>query len=993
VAAGATSPVGVTDLTVEHRGDDPLGIDAERPRLGWQMDSRVRGQLQTAYQVLVATGPDRLDEASADMWNSGKVESSDSVAVRYDGAPLEPSTDYYWSVRVWDKDGRPSSWSDPASFETSLMSTDGATNWGGAEWISMAGKDPRSKGAPMLREQVALEKDEVERARLYISALGVYDAYLNGERVGVVQGGDTAYELLAPGWTNYDSVVNYMSYDVTSLVGDENQVTLGAVLGNGWYDSRISERSTYYSTDGNQLALKAKLLVEFEDGTSQVVVTKPGDDWQATDTGPYRADGIYDGQTTDGRHQLTGWSDNGYDDGSWSGVIRNDFTEEFPDSTLVAYPGETAKLTPRWNRDPESITVYTGVTGEESSPNGKGHIVVDEQRSVADPRRAAGAATTLTKGDTAVYNLGQNVVGVPRYTVEGPPGTKVQFRFGEMLNDDSEGADGPEGSVYRANLRSAKATSTYILSGEGRETHQDSLSFYGFQYVEARVLTPGAEVTIHDVAGAVATSAVRDIGHIETDSELVNQLYSNVRWGQRGNYLWVPTDCPQRDERLGWTGDTQLFANTALYNADSVNFLAHWQDSLIDSQGTYGIDGAQYTSVAPGGKLAIPAPVSGWADAGVVVPWTVWQMSGDSTVIDQSWASMTKYMDWIYEQTGDTYAGQGSWTGDWLAFQPTANQLASDVYYAYSASLMADMADAIGRPGEANHYSELFGKIKAAFIEKYLAVDPESGEAFIRGIGTASDIDGERPAEDNTQTALLWALKLGLFENQGQHDDLLEALVANVRNTAEYKAAHPDSARVEYAENTLSVGFLGVNVLAPVLTAEGHSELAYQLLHQDAMPSWLYSVKNGATTVWERWNSYSEENGFGPVNMNSFNHYAYGAIAEWMYEDMVGIAKDPESPGFKHFFLQPKFDPTGKITKVEGSYESPYGQITSEWKVTGKRYRYKVTVPPNSTATLRLAHPAPPGLERRPGVELLETKDGATSYRLESGSYTVTGVH
>jgi alpha-L-rhamnosidase len=299
------------------------------------------------------------------------------------------------------------------------------------------------------------------------------------------------------------------------------------------------------------------------------------------------------------------------------------------------------------------------------------------------------------------------------------------------------------------------------------------------------------------------------------------------------------------------------------------------------------------------------------------------------------------------------------------------------------------MAAATGRKDAVATYEELFDNIKAAFMEKYLAVS-DSGETYIKGIGQSSDIDGDRPAEDNTQTALLWALKLGLYETDAQHDDLYEALVANIGNSEEYKAAHPDSARVDYAENTLSVGFLGVNVLAPVLSDEGRSDLAYTLLHQDAMPSWLYSVKNGATTIWERWNSYSQEDGFGPVNMNSFNHYAYGAIGEWMYEDMVGIAKDPSNPGFKHFFLQPKVDTTGEITEVDGSFESPYGEITSAWRVTGDRFHYRATVPANSTATLRLPGEPVPGFAQQPGVEKVGEEDGVTSYRLESGDYTVS---
>ena len=976
----------VEGLTVEHR-TDPLGVDAARPRFGWRTASRARGRRQTAYRILVASSPDRLADGRADVWDSGRTDSADSVAVRYAGPELRPSTRYHWTVQVWDENGSILPVAPPARFDTGLLSTDGVTGWDGARWITMAGKAPNSAGAPLLRRQVALQSRQVREARLYVSALGVYDAHLNGHRVTVPQGGGTTPELLTPGWTNYDTTVSYFTYDVTGLLAGEEQVTLAAVLGNGWYNGRVSENSVYYSEDGNRLALKAKLLIRYEDGSTQTVVTTPGDDWRATDTGPYRADDIYDGQTYDAREELPGWTADGFDASGWSAVEEHDFTTRFPGSRLVAYPGESARLMPRWDREPQSITVYTG--GSD--------FVVDPTRTVTDPTRAATAHLTLHPGDTAVIDLGQNLVGVPRYTLHGPAGAEVTFKPGEMLNDRSAGADGPEGSVYRANLRAAKATSTYILKGDPNgETHQDSLTFYGFRYLS---VTTTATVTLTELTGKVATSALRDIGTVTTDDAEVNQLVSNVRWGQRGNYLWVPTDCPQRDERCGWTGDTQLFCQTGLYNTDAVAFLSHFQDILIDSQRTYGADGAQFTWIAPGARYNEPVAASGWADCGVVVPWTVWQMSGDTTVVDGSWEAMTAYMDWIHERTGDTYAGQGAIFGDWLAFQDTSTQLISDVYYGYSARLMADMARATGRGAEAGRYEELFAHIKRAFVAKYLATDPATGQVTVRSsLGEAPVWIGGKP-EDDSQTALLWVLKLGLYDTESQHRQLVALLAENIGNDAAYKAAHPDSTRVGYAENTLSVGFLGVNVLAPVLTEEGQVELAYRVLHQDAMPSWLYSVKNGATTVWERWNSYSKEGGFGPVEMNSFNHYSYGAIVEWMYESMAGIAKDPAHPGFRHFHLRPHLDPTGTITQVSASYLSPYGEIVSEWTVSGSEFTHRVAVPANSTATLRIPTTDPDSVRegRTPlshveGVRYLGFEDGTASFELPSGRYELTSV-
>ncbi|MER7689806.1 family 78 glycoside hydrolase catalytic domain [Streptomyces sp. NPDC097610] len=989
----------VYGLTVEHR-TDPLGMDAAHPRFGWRMRSAGRGRSQGAYEILVAGSPGRLTGGRADVWSSGRVDSCESVAIRYGGKPLKASTRYYWTVTVWDTAGRQVGSGPVAWFETGLMSTDGVTGWDDAHWIGMKGRVPNSPGAPMLRTEAPL-RGRVREARLYVSALGVYDAYVSGHHVTVPHDGGTTLELLPPGWTNYDVRVNYLTYDVTQLVAREQAVvTLAAVLGNGWYNGRISDGSTYYSENGNALALKAKLLIRYFDGTTQTVVTRPDGPWKATDTGPFRIDDIYDGQTYDARRELPGWTSSGFDDSGWSDTEHVPFETTYPDARLLAYPAETARLISRWDRRPQSITVATGVTGQDESPHGRGRVVVDPDRTVTDPHRAASTPVTIGAGDTAIFDLGQNMVGVPRYSLHGPAGAQVTFRFGEMLNDDSAGADGPEGSVYRANLRSAKATSTYILKGDRHgETHQDALTFYGFRYAS---VTATETVTITGLTGKVATSAIHETGTVTTNDPHTNQLIGNIRWGQRGNYLWVPTDCPQRDERLGWTGDTQVFSATGLYNADAGAFLSHFQGSVVDSQTIYGMDKDQFTGVAPGGRYNFPGGGSGWADCGVVLPWTLWQMTGDPGAIESSWPAMTRYLDWIRQRTGDTYAGQGSLTGDWLAPQKTSAQLVSDVYYGYVARLMAQMARAIGRPAEAATYEQLFGNIKKAFTKKYLSTD--GGTVTVRSsLGDASPIepgsDPQQKTEDNSQTALLWVLKLGFYDTEAQRRALVGLLADNVGNDAAYKAAHPTSSRVKYAENTLSVGFLGVNVLAPVLSDEGRADLAYALLHQDALPSWLYSVKNGATTVWERWNSYSREAGFGPVSMNSFNHYAYGAVMEWMYAYMAGIARDPAHPGFKHFVLQPHIDPTGRITHVTGSHESPYGEIRSEWRVGdgGRTLSYDVLVPANSEATLRLpavsADSVREGhspLARVDGVRFLGHTDGVASYRLPSGSYRLT---
>ncbi|WP_077065140.1 family 78 glycoside hydrolase catalytic domain [Gracilibacillus massiliensis] len=985
----------ITDLRVEYR-TNPIGVDSEKPRFSWEMASNMRGQKQTAYQLLVASSPEKLTPNEADVWNSGKVDSDESLAVEYGGDSFNPTTRYYWTVMVWDKNENLIETPEANYFETGILSTDGVTGWDGAKWISIDSSE--EMGAPMLRKETSLNGD-VESARLYISSLGVFDAYINGERVGIVnEDGSTSYELLAPGWTAYHKNINYMSYDVTSYVqGDEN-VTLAAVLGNGWYNGDISSGAEYYSRSGNDLGLLAKMLITYEDGSSETVVTDTTSGWKATNNSPYTENDIYDGETYDATKEIPDWNKNGFDDSNWNDVKEHDYTQTYPDATVTSYNGKTAQIVDELDQTPISVTTYDSITNEESSSNGEGEIEVDPSRTVTDPSVANEYEAIISQGDTVIYDLGQNMVGVPRINVKGEEGTQIRIRFSEMLNDDSQGADGPEGSVYLENLRGADATAYYTLKGtEEGETYQTSLSFFGFRYVEVSVVTPDDSVEIQNLTGKVATSAVDVTGTIETSDEDVNQLISNIQWGQRGNYLWIPTDCPQRNERAGWLGDVQLFAKTGFYNMDSYNFIENFADNIVENQ----YDNGSIPVTVPRTRYSRnTSPDSGWSDAGVIVPWTHWQMSGDTRVIEKSYPSMEKYMDLIFEMTGDTYRGPGSFYGDWLSFQrEDVNQmgganhnLISDAFYAYDAKLMAQMAEALGYSDDAEKYQNLFDNIKSAFIENYIKIDGDSGSLTLLS-GSREGTGGE----DNAQTSLLWALKLEMYESEDQKQQMIDLLTANIRNSDEYKEANPTSSRVDYAENTLAVGFLGVNVLAPVLSDHGNSDLAYTLLLQDEMPSWLYSVKNGATTIWERWNSYSKEDGFGPASMNSFNHFSYGAIGEWMYSNMLGIANDPANPGFKHIILQPSIDGNNQITHADGSFDSLYGMIESGWEVEGETLMYNTAVPANTTATLHLpvgditsVKESGQPVSEVEGVKFVEYKNGKAIYELSSGSYNFT---
>ncbi|WP_419872797.1 family 78 glycoside hydrolase catalytic domain [Candidatus Pristimantibacillus sp. PTI5] len=994
-SASEGSSVGVgtqiKDLKVEYR-TNPIGVDTI-PRFSWIMTSDVRGQKQTAYQLLVATSPDKLTPESADVWNSGKVASDKSVAVEYAGNAFAATTLYYWTVKVWDKNGTEVATPEANYFETGVLSTDGVGGWSGAKWISI--DTTQRSGAPFLRKETSLD-GEVASARLYITALGVFDAYINGDRVGIVGDSDTSYELLAPGWTEYNKEINYMSYDVTSYVQGENSVTLAALLGNGWYNSRIAQGAPYYSSQGQDLALLAKMLITYEDGSTEVIVTDTNAGWKGTVNTPYTLNDIYDGENYDATKEIVGWNDNGFNDAEWLGVKENNFkTTRYSNAKVTSYNGRTAQIIDSLDQTPIAVTtsVY-GAINTESSRNGKGEINVDLSRTVTDAAAAKEYDATLSTGDTVIYDLAQNMVGVPNITVKGEAGTQIRLRFSEMLNDDSNGADGPKGSLYLANLRGAQATARYTLKGsEEGENYQSSLSFFGFRYVEVTVVTQNKSVQVLDVTGKVATSAIDVTGTVETSDQNVNQLISNIQWGQRGNYLWIPTDCPQRNERAGWMGDIQLFAKTGFYNVDTANFLENFTYSMMNAQR----DNGAFPVTVPITRYAgSQAPHSGWSDAGVIVPWTHWQFTGDTRVIEKAYPSLVKYMDRLFELTGTNYRGPGGQYGDWLSFQRRnvngisgANHLlVSDAYYAYDAQIMAQIAGALGKTEDVAKYEALFENIKQAFINNHIRLDDEGKLTLLHG-GNGND-----PGENNAQTSLLWALKLGMYANEDQKQQMIELLVSNIRNDDAFKAANPTSARVNYAENTLSVGFLGVNVLAPVLTEAGHSDLAYTLLLQDEMPSWLYSVKNGATTIWERWNSYSVEDGFGPASMNSFNHFSYGAIGEWMYNNMLGISNDLNNPGFKHTILQPSFDGLNRITWAKGSYDSVYGTISSGWNVDGNSLTYEATVPANTTATLYLPAASAnfvtegglPAAQAE-GIQFVGYENGKAVYELESGSY------
>lgn len=763
-----------------------------------------------------------------------------------------------------------------------------------------------AQGIPMFRTEFPVSKT-VKSARIYATALGVYDLHINGKRVGTPQSdGSVVVDEFKPGWTDYRKTVFYSTYDITSLLIN-GQNAVGAEVTSGWFTGNIAHNE--YGR--HPLGFKAKICITYTDETTETIVTNTAN-WKASTNSPVRMADIYDGETYDARKE-TNWTSADYDDSAWNATdVHTYFT-----GNILAFIGQPVRVRPELQQLPRDITVSRGIT-----PNGSTFGEVNVVRNLKGEN-----SISLNKGETVIYDFGQNLVGWIKFKVKGARGTRLTARFAEMLNDSGEssrGNDNAKGTLYLKNLRSAKATLRYTLKGEeSGEEFNPVMTFFGFRYCE---INASEDITLEYVKGEVVGNVNDENSSFTTNNELVNKLYSNVIWGQRGNFLSVPTDCPQRDERLGWMGDTQIFSRAAAYNADVVSFFNKWAKDVRDSQQPDGT----YPSVVPD-NWGVGYGRTAWAEAGIIVPWNVYLMYGDRGILRAQYPSMEKFMNWMATRKFDGYLYNGGDTqyGDWLAYEETNARLISVSYYAYVAELMAKISGALSTSSNdvyaqnAVKYQELYNNIKAEFQRRY--INSRNGNLTV-----------------TSQTAYLLALQNKLFPDSVKAQAALEQLIAKIRNNG----------------NKLSTGFVGTGILNQTLSGLGADTVAYSLLLQRDNPSWLYSVDQGATTIWERWNSYTIASGFGDPSMNSFNHYSYGAVSEWMYRYMAGIEAKEEHPGFKHFVLQPMPDLRSaavaeRINLVDACFGSYYGKIKSKWeRKTDGNYRFTVTVPANTGATM-----------------------------------------
>jgi alpha-L-rhamnosidase len=791
-----------------------------------------------------------------------------------------------------------------AKVEVSDTNEQGEAGWGQDQLVDgellpsvVPAKQP-SPPSPLLRKSFLLNS-EISKATLYVSALGLYELFVNGQRAG--------NQVLAPEWTDYSKRIQYQACDVTSLLRKGENV-IGAILADGWWVGPLfthPARGVY----GLDRRLIARLEIEKKDGSRQVVVTDST--WKITSEGPVRAASIYDGEYFDGRWEIPGWN-----------------CPEFEDS--------------RWQPVETDTSIHIPLTAQMNEP-----VRVIQSRTPVQMRSP--------KPGIYLFDMGQNIVGWCRLHIPHYSGGHIILRHGEMLNDD--------GTLYTANLRGASQIDSFI-SNPGDIVFEPRFTYHGFRYVEITGLDqkPG----LSDLTGEVVSADMPQSGYFSCSDSLLNRLWENILWTQRDNQQGIPTDCPQRDERLGWAGDAQVFSQTAIYNFDMAAFYSKWIKDIRDGQQADG----RFPDFAPPLRSAASFYNSpGWADAGIILPWRLYQYYGDTRVLEQQYPAMVRYITFIRKNNPDLIWKKetGYNYGDWLNgdhvveknYPKEGGQVPDEVYstafFAYSTGLLAKTAAILGRKQDASYFKELASAIRKSFNRHFVNAQGE-----IKG---------------NTQAGYALALAF----------DLLPPAVRPLAITHLI-------ASIDRYDGRMSTGIQSTIRLMEELAASGQTGLAYRLLQSHRFPSWFYSLDQGATTIWERWDGYVKGRGFQNPGMNSFNHYAFGAIGQWLYRHILGIQVDEEQPGYRHFIIKPL--PGGHILWARGSYHSMQGVIGAGWQTNGDHFTLEVSIPVNSTATIYLPLPSERLMEKNTedanlvsGVHRIRIEKGAAVYQVGSGKY------
>ncbi len=851
--ADAWAQTTLTKLQVENL-ENPIGIDRKNPSFSWQLAGNTRNLLQTAFEIRVGSDPSSIAKGKNIIWGSGRVNSGESLNNMYGGPALQSAKKYYWQVRAWDNKSRATAWSPVASWVTGLFSQD---DWE-AKWIGIGFQEDSIQRPGQLFRKTFSTSKKIQSATAFITAHGMYEAFINGQRVGDF--------YFTPGWTSYHKRLQYQVFDVTPML-NRNENVFGISVGSGWFRTPLAWQNNL-NLWGKELAVLAQIKIVYTDGTVETVITD--NSWKSS-TGAIRSSELYDGERYDANYEKKGWSATGYNDADWSGVV----LKNHPKNNLLAMYNEPIRKKERFR----AVKVITTPKGEK------------------------------------VIDFGQNLVGMVEVNTSGKKGDSIRIYHAEVLDK--------AGNFYTENLRAAQQLNTYIFKGEGVEHFEPHFTFQGFRYIRVE----GVEGPLNpDHFTAVAMySDMAPTGSFSTSNKLINQLQHNIQWGQKGNFLDVPTDCPQRDERLGWTGDAQAFARTASFNMNVYNFFDKWMKDVAADQKENG----SVPFVVPHVLGSDAFGSTGWADAATIIPWTMYQAYGDKRILEQQYPSMAAWVGYMEANSKDNLWAKGFHFGDWLFYRPdddnsgvgaiTDKYMIAQCFYAHSVQLMINTAKVLNKPGDVKKYEALLDAVKAAYVREYMT---PNGRLV-----------------SSTQTAYVLALNFDMLPDD-KRQQAAERLAQNIQSY----------------NNHLTTGFLGTPYLCHVLSRFGYTDVAFKLLMQESYPSWLYPVKQGATTIWERWDGQKPDGSFQTPGMNSFNHYAYGAIGDWMYRVVAGLDTYDSMPGYKSIRIRPHIG--GGLTDVSADYETRYGKLASHWKITDGRFSMKVVIPANTTARIYIPAPA-----------------------------------
>ncbi len=860
------------DLQCEYLSS-PLGIDAAHPRLSWKLEDIRTGAYQTAYQLIVGTDSAAVSKGIGNCWQTGQINAGTQL-VSYQGKPLLPFTRYYYTVQVWDKDKKPSQFATTNHFETGMMNSAG---WQGA-WIS-DNRDIALKPAPYFRKTFSIDK-KIRSARAYIAVAGLYELYINGNKIGD--------HCLDPIYTRFDRRTLYLTHDITSEL-QNGKNAIGVLLGNGWYNHQSTAVWFFHEAPWrNRPTFCMDVRITYEDGSVETIAS--GKDWK-TALSPVIFNSIYTGEHYDARKEQPGWNKADFDDSKWKEVIYR----SAPSTNIVAQVMQPIRQT-------------------DTLPMQSVHTFNDT---------------------TYVFDLGRNISGVARITVNAPAGTMLRLKHGERLLPDGH-VDLSNLDVHYRPVGTADpfGTDIFITSGKGAESFMPRFNYKGFQYVEVISSAP-ITLTKESITGYFMHSDVPPVGQLTSSNPTINKIWSATNNSYLSNLFGYPTDCPQR-EKNGWTGDAHINIETGLYSFDGITVYEKWLADHRDEQQSNGVLPAIIPTAGWGYEWANGPD---WTSTIAIIPWNIYLFYGDTTLLANCYDNIQRYVDHITQlyPTGLTTWG----LGDWVPVKSKSPvELTSSIYYFTDANILAKAAQILGKPADAAKYSALAAKIKSAINDKYL--------------NAATGIYG-----NGIQTELSFPLWGGVVP-----DTLVSKVASNLAK------------RVQADSNHLDVGLLGTKSILNALSENGYADLAYKLAAQETFPSWGWWIVNGATTLYENWNIKAGRD-------ISMNHIMFGEIGAWLYKGLGGIKPDANQPGFKNILLEPHF--VAGLNQCEITHQSPYGKIVSSWKRVGKKIMYTVVVPPNATATLKLTIPVKQKLFRN-GEAIQAT--GLLNDQITAGKYT-----